>query len=127
MLRGVKMVDQKSSGSSVIIKETFKVFVNLLKEFPKNSTGEFIYDDATIKKIKQAAIALADLDTLSGKKSAALKKGDRMIVEESVRVLSGLLAELPKKSSDEFLYDRLIHQKVEKAREVIVRLGSLFP
>jgi hypothetical protein len=121
------MAEQTSSGATGILQETFKVFVNLLKEFPKSSGGDFIYDDATIKKIKQAAEALAEMESLSKKKTLALKKEDRKIVEESVAVLAGLLGELPRKSSDEFLYDRVIHQKVENAREAIVRLGGILP
>lgn len=126
-LKGVNMAEQKSSGSTGIIKETFKVFVNLLKEFPKNFTGDFIYDDATIKKIKRAVEALREMDMLAKKGSTGLGKKAQEIVKESVGVLSRLLNELPRKSTDEFLYDRLIHQKVEEAREVIVKMGGLVP
>ncbi|MEN8154430.1 MAG: hypothetical protein ABFR75_10450 [Acidobacteriota bacterium] len=41
--------------------------------------------------------------------------------------LSLLLEELPTDSSDEFLYDRTIHNLVEDAREVVIKLGRYFP
>lgn len=127
VVEGAKMADQESSGATRVIKETFRAFVNLLKEFPKSSAGDFIYDDATIRKIKLARDALSAMDTLTGKQSPALGKEKKKVVNESVRVLSGLLSELPGRSTDEFSYDREIHLKVKEAREAIVRLGGLFP
>ena len=121
---GADMSDNISVGARDILERFLKSFVNLLKEFPKNATDEFVYDDSTLKKIGNAADALNNMDGLfEGEANPFGQEGGR--VKESVALLSRLLDELPKNAADEFLYDRDIHQQVEEARDTIVKLYEL--
>lgn len=111
------MPDNISSEAKEIISRSVKAFTNLLKEFPKEEAGDFVYDESTLKKIGNAADILSEMAALSEASSEPLK--------ESFKKLSQLLDELPKDSSDEFLYDREIHRQVEEARDTIVKLNQI--
>jgi hypothetical protein len=51
---------------------------------------------------------------------------ERQTIKECQSILSALMDEMPLSPEDEFLYDTQIHQQVERAREAVVKLGSLF-
>jgi hypothetical protein len=121
------MSEKISADATNIIKKTFKVFGNLLKEFPRSATEDFIYDENTIEKISNAEDTLKEMSGFIKKKSASLGKEEKNMVKDSFGILARLMDELPKDPSDEFLYDRVIHQLVEQARVVIVNLGQFFP
>lgn len=120
------MSDKVSSDAKKVIKKTFKTFVNLLKEFPKSASEDFVYDDSTLKKIGNAGQALKELAVFVKAHKSDFPAEERQTVKDCQTVLSRLMEEMPLNSEDEFLYDPLIHQKVEDARETIVKLGSLF-
>ena len=126
MTKGEKMSDKVSSDAKKVIKKTFKMFVNLLKEFPISASEDFVYDDSTLKKIGNAGQALNELAAFVKVHKSAFPAEERQTVKDCQTVLSGLMEEMPLSSEDEFLYDPLIHQKVEDARETIVKLGSMF-
>lgn len=121
------MSDNISLEATKIVNQSVKAFTNLLKEFPKNGADNFIYDESTLKKIASAAAALAEMARLVKQKTTSLGEPERDAVKESFATLSRLMAELPRKPADEFLYDRMIHQLVEDARETITKLSRLFP
>lgn len=120
------MSDKVSSDTKKVIEKTFKTFVNLLKEFPISASEDFVYDDSTLKKIGNAGQALKELDTFVQVQPSVFPAEERQTVKDCQVVLSGLMDELPLGPEDEFLYDPLIHQKVEDARETVVKLGSMF-
>lgn len=120
------MPDKVSSDAKNIIEKTFKTFVNLLKEFPKSASEDFVYDDSTLKKIGNAGQILKELDTIVQAQPSAFPAEERQTLKDCQDILSGLMEEMPLNSEDEFLYDLLIHQKVESAREIVVKLGDLF-
>jgi hypothetical protein len=103
--------------------EFSKTFRNLLKEFPKRATDDFIYDESTMTKIGKASEALAQLSALSGEKTAALQENER--IKKCHKILSQLMDELPKDPADEFAYDRTIHQLVEDARQTLADLAIM--
>ena len=111
------MPDTISSEAKEIISKSVKAFTNLLKEFPKGAADEFFYDASTLKKIGNVGDVLNEMATLEETGSESLK--------ESFKILSQLMDELPKDSSDEFLYDREIHRKVEGARGTIAKLQNI--
>lgn len=121
------MSEKISADAINIIKKTFKVFGNLLKEFPRNAADDFIYDENTIEKIKNAQVTLTEMRGFIRKKSASLGKEEKSMVTDALKILGQLLDELPKDPADEFMYDRMIHQMVEQARVAIVNLGQFFP
>jgi hypothetical protein len=106
------MTENNSPDSNAKVAQALKSFSNLLKEFPKNPSEDFIYDGSTIDKITAAGEALPRL-----KKHFKKNKG------EMVKILDALMEELPKDSSDEFLYDREIHHLVVKSRKIIQKLS----
>jgi hypothetical protein len=108
------------------VKRLLKVFANLLKEFPKRGTEEFIYDESTLKKIENCRDAMTEMATLLNKKTTSLDHTDKNAVKESLIKLSSLIDELPTDPADEFLYDRSVHKMVEYAREAIANLGHIF-
>ena len=120
------MPDKVSSDAKKIIEKTFKTFVNLLKEFPKSASEDFVYDDSTLKKIGNASQTLKELAAFVKAHKSDFPAEERQTVKDFQAILSGLMEEMPLNSEDEFLYDPLIHQKVGDARETIVKLGSLF-
>ena len=118
------MADNLPAESRESLERFLKPFVNLLKEFPKNAADDFIYDDSTLKKIGHAVEALTHMTgNLSGGSNPFGDAGE--LVKESLGIFSRLLEELPKDSSDEFLYDRAIHTQVDVAREAVVNLYQL--
>ncbi len=120
------MSDNVSSEAKKIIKKTFKTFVNLLKEFPISASEDFVYDDSTLKKIGNAGQILKELVIFINAQPGVFPAEEWQTVKDCQAVLSGLMEEMPLNSEDEFLYDPLIHQKVEDARETVVKLGDLF-
>jgi len=108
-----------------IVEESLRTFTNLLKEFPRQATDEFVYDASTLKKIDRAAAALTQMAGLCTPDSTSIGGAQADIVRESHAVLSRLMSELPRAAADEFLYDRRIHRLVEDARMTLVRLNAL--
>lgn len=108
------------------LNQVLATFSNLLKEFPKNAIDDFSYDDSTLKKISQAGDSLTETVGFFKKKSTAITKEDKARIKQSLKVLSLLMAELPKNPEDEFSYDRMIHQLVEDARETVAGLAQIF-
>lgn len=106
------MTESNSADTHKKIAQSLKAFANLLKEFPKNPSDDFIYDESTIKKIGAAGDALP-----------VLKEHFKKNRADSIKILDKLMDELPKDASDEFLYDREIHLLVEKSREIVNRLS----
>ena len=111
------MPDNMSLQAKEIISRSIQAFTNLLKEFPRDAADEFVYDESTLLKIGDVGDVLAEMAKLTKTGSAPLK--------ESFKVLSGLMDELPKEASDEFLYDREIHRQVEDARAAIEKLSTI--
>lgn len=107
------MSDTITPDAKQVINQTITAFANLLKEFPKNATDDFIYDASTLRKIENAGKALTKMTTILQRNKA------------SHHTLSSLMDELPKNPADEFLYDRAIHKLVEDARETITQLNRL--
>ena len=121
------MPEKISADATNIIKKTFKVFGNLLKEFPRSAADDFIYDENTIEKINKAEETLKEMRGFFKKKSASLGKEEKNMVKDSLSILTQLMDELPKDPADEFMYDRMIHELVEQARVTIVNMGQFFP
>jgi len=121
------MSEKISAEAIKMIKQTFKVFGNLLKEFPRSAADDFIYDENTIEKISHADGILKEMSGFIKKNSASLGKEEKTMIKDSLGILSRLMNELPKDPADEFMYDRVIHQMVEEARVAIVDLGQFFP
>lgn len=109
------------------INHVMATFSNLLKEFPKNATEDFSYDDSTLNKISQSGDALTETISFFKKKSTAITKENKARINKSLKVFSLLMAELPKNPEDEFSYDRMIHQLVEDARETVAELAEIIP
>ena len=109
-----------------IVNQSIKTFKNLLKEFPKNATDDFFYDDNTLQKIRDADKTLTEMVTFFNQQSSSLAEAERDTVKDALNKLSLLMEELPKDSADEFLYDRIFHNQVEDAREIILKLSRLF-
>jgi len=105
-------------------KRSLKTFANLLKEFPKNASDGFIYDESTLKKINRACDALHHVTELIRQKSSSLDEGGTHKIDGSQKILAKLLDELPREAADEFLYDRTIHRLVEQSREIITKLSD---
>ncbi|MCK4762134.1 MAG: hypothetical protein KAW12_08045 [Candidatus Aminicenantes bacterium] len=119
------MSDNISQDEKKIIKQSINAFTKLLKEFPKNAAGDFIYDGSTLTKIGNAGDALTGMTALLSKEETSLEETEKNMLKESYSVLSRLMAEMPKKSTDDFSYDRAIHQLVEKAREAVKKLNHI--
>jgi hypothetical protein len=111
------MPDNISLEAKEIINESIKAFTNLLKEFPKTISGGFVYDESTLKKIENVGEALSGM--------ASLGETENAVIKESFKILSQLMAELPRDSTDEFLYDHETHRQVEKARDTIAKLSRI--
>lgn len=120
------MAEKISARSLVSVEKVFKAFVNLLKEFPRSASYDFIYDESTLKKIKIAGQSLNELSAYLIEKPQAFKGDMKITIGESLDTLSKLMNELPRSSQDEFSYEPGIHQLVEAAREVIIKMGALF-
>jgi hypothetical protein len=105
-------------------KRSLKTFANLLKEFPKNPSDGFIYDESTLKKINQACDALHEVTELIRQKSSNLDEDGINKIAGSQKILAQLMDELPREAADEFLYDSTIHRLVEQAREIITMLSD---
>lgn len=120
------MEKRESGDGSTIIQQLFKAFVNLLKEFPRNARQDFIYDDSTLKKISKADQTLKEFVEFNRAQPKAFPDEERLTIKECQSILSALMGEMPLSPEDEFLYDSDIHQRVERAREAVVKLGDLF-
>ena len=105
-------------------KRSLKTFANLLKEFPKNASDGFIYDESTLKKVNRACDALHHVTELIKQKSSSLGEGGTHKIAGSQKILAQFLDELPREAADEFLYDRTIHRLVEQSREIITKLSD---
>ena len=121
------MAEKISSRSLVSLEKVFKSFVNLLKEFPKSASNDFIYDESTLKKVALANESLHELSVFLTEKSTAFEEEKKTTIHESLDILGKLMDELPRDSQDQFSYEPEIHQLVEDARETIVKLGALLP
>jgi hypothetical protein len=119
------MPDNISLDVLEILNQTNKTFSNLLKEFPKNAGDDFIYDESTLEKISHANIALDNITPLADKILNDLGEKNQILVKDPIKSFSRLMAELPRDPADEFLYDRMVHQLVEAARETVVKLNRL--
>jgi hypothetical protein len=120
------MAEDVSLNATEVVSQSIKTFSNLLKEFPKSAADDFIYDDSTLEKIASAEEALGGMAAFLKGKTSHLSKEDKAVLKGAHDILSKLMAELPRDAADEFLYDRLIHQQVEGARQAIVTLSDLF-
>jgi len=119
------MSDTINPDAKQVISQTVKAFANLLKEFPKNATDDFIYDASTLKKIENAGQALTKMTTLLQQNKVSSVETENNSIKASHHTLSSLMDELPKNPADEFLYDRAIHKQVEDARETVAQLNRL--
>ncbi len=119
------MVDKISTDTKKVIGHSIKSFGNLLKEFPKIATDNFVYDDSTLKKIGDASNSLNQWNNQLERIANQLDDKTKDEVKVSLNVLTQLMDELPKNSNDEFWYDRTIHQMVEDARETIYKLDQI--
>ncbi len=119
------MSENNLSENSKKISPSIKTFTNLLKEFPKNAAENFSYDISTLKKIKKAGTALIELTNIVEQNTFSQEKMEGNMEKGALKILSQLLEELPKDSSDEFRYDETIYRKVEAARHSIENLSKL--
>jgi hypothetical protein len=118
------MPDNMDAKAKQIFDQFTTTFANLLKEFPKNPAEDFIYDGSTLKKISHAANAWTDITTLLKQRPDSLEENHRARIDKSFKTFNQLMEELPRDPADEFLYDRVIHQLVVKARETIDQLRA---
>lgn len=117
------MSDKGTVDVKDFLGECSRTFKNLLKEFPRKATDDFIYDESTMTKIGKASEALAELSAMFGEITVSHQESER--IKESHKILGQLMAELPKDPADDFAYDRFIHQLVEDARLALADLDNM--